>query len=478
MWRRFSQFLGLLGFGLLAGASAVNLGMKSIVLVPALTGMAVLFAIPNSAVYAIVATTPINVIIAGPLTVARVLIVLGFFVVFYQAFRRWIAFPRILYGPEGKLAFCFFIWIVIAKIGASGLSNPVSLGTFFIYAVLFYVLLNYVRNLAEFRSILILLAVVGALQAILVICEAKFGFSPFGGWQAELAESLDSSETRVVGTSSHPIILAGFFQVVLACAGMLLATTKEARMRVIYAAMMLLYIAGWWFTFARSSWIGLSGMIFVGLLLASRPTRILGLVGGAFLLVLLATHDFSLSAVIASVESLGGVQNVTRTAGLADSSQSLQWRYENWYAAIAMWSQNPIFGVGLDLSPAFMIENMALGSTAHNYIPPAVPHNMFLMVLAESGIVAFLLFIGIWILAFRALWIAQKDPVLRPYAIGIFCMMLGQIGTFWFNPMPREIWISLALSAVLRQISVMRRVAAKSGSASKKAPPALKLQPQ
>lgn len=478
MLRGFNKFFGTLGFGLVAGASATSLGIKSLVIVPALFGTAILFAIPNSALYAILATTPINVIIAGPLTVARVVIVLGIFVVLYQAFRRMIDFPRIFYGPEGKLAFYFFVSVVVAKIGATGLGNPASLGAFFIYAILFYIVLNYVRTLREFQSILVLLVVVGVLQSILVICEARFGFSPFGGWQAELSESLGQDEIRVVGTSSHPIVLAGFFQVVLACAGILLVTTKQTRLRLVFAGIMLLYLVAWWYTFARSSWIGLSGMILVGCLLASKPTRILALLGSGILFLVLATHNFSPSEVIRTIEDLGTVKSVTRTAGLADSSQSLQWRYENWYAAVSIWAESPLFGVGPERSDAYMLEHLALGSIAHNYITPAVPHNMFLLILTESGIFAFGLFIGLWGLAFHALWIAQKDAVLRPYAIGIFCMLLGQIGTFWFNPMPREVWISLAFAAVLRRFAVMPHATVTSATRSQKGKSLFKLRTQ
>ena len=152
--------------------------------------------------------------------------------------------------------------------------------------MLFYILLNYVRSIEQLRAAFLLLAIVGALQGLLVIAEAQFGFSPFGGWQAELNADLDDGEVRVVGTSSHPIILAGFFHVVLACAGLLLATTQDRRLKLVYAIFMVIYLVGWWFTFARSSWIGLSGMLFVGMLLASKPTRILAIVGGSIVFLL------------------------------------------------------------------------------------------------------------------------------------------------------------------------------------------------
>ena len=454
--RRVALWLGgalaTLSLGLVAGASASALGTKALLLVPALAVGLILLLVPYSFLYLIVATIPVNVEIAGPITVARLAIVFGLLVAFWQAIKNQVPFPRIPW-PEGTLGAAFFLWIVVATLAVPQGGFVARVGPHIIYAATFFSVLIYAQALDRVRMVMIVLVAVAVGQGVLVMLEAVFNFVPFGGWQATLATERGDTEVRVVGSSAHPIILAGFFQVVITMALTLFFTSRETKWRVILLGATGLFLISWWYTFARSSWIGMCIMLFVAMMLHSRPSRILALSGGTVAFILLWAHDFSPSAVIRSVENLATFRAVTTTGGLAEGSESLSWRAENWASALAMWADNPIFGVGLDQSPRYTLQYLPRGALAHQYIEPAVPHNMFLLLLAEAGLPALLLFLALWGTAFAALRRAWAYDDLRPYAFAVTVMMCGQLGTFFLNPLPREIWLTLSLAFVLGRMA-------------------------
>jgi O-antigen ligase len=442
--------------GLFAGLIAAVGGTKSVVIVP---GIALTFAfvlIPFSGMYAIVATTPVNVEIAGPITVSRLAVLMGALSIYVQVVRRQIDIPRVAIWPEGTLVALFLVWVVIATLGAGGGGYVGKLGPWIIVAVIFFTILNYAEHMDRIKALFLVLGVVGVLEAFLVLAEAFFGFSPFGGWHEELAADRGGTETRVVGTSSHPILLAGFFQVVSASILTMVWTKPKTTTKLFWLACVGLVLSGWWFTYSRSSWIGMMVMLFVGMVLAHRLTRRLAIVGGIAGFSILAVFDFEPSAVINFVESFASIQKASVTSGVAAGSEALSWRTENWAGAWNLFLKHPLFGTGIDSSKALMLANLPAGSIAHQYISPEVPHNMFLLIMAELGGIAFALFMLIWVTAFRAGFRAMQVPEMRPYAVALVAIMAGQIATFFFNPMPREIWLSMGITMALGRAARVR----------------------
>lgn len=435
--------------GAFAGLVAAATGTKAIVIVPGVAFVTAFVLMPYAGMYAIVTTTPINVEIAGPITVSRLAILLGALAIFVQAARREIPIPQITIWPEGTLASILFAWVAIATIAAGGGGIVGKLGPWMIFAIIFFVVLNYASTPTQLRRVFILLGVVGLLQALLVLAEAFFGFSPFKGWQEVLAQDRGGVEVRVVGTSAHPIILAGFFQVIFGVLVVLTVKSQSAFARLFWIGTIAAVSVGWWYTFARSSWIGMGAMLFVGMILATRITRNLALIGGAAALVILAIFDFDPGEILRFIENLGSVRRASRLSGVAAASESLGWRTENWAGAWNIFLQHPIFGTGIDASKAKMLANLPQGSVAHQYIPTEVPHNMYLLILAELGAITLLLFMAMWVLAFRAVFRVMRVPDFRPYAVALAAIMVGQMTTFFFNPIPREVWLTMGLSMAL-----------------------------
>lgn len=444
--------IGLLVAGLVSGASVLALGAKAVVLVPALAMAFVMLIVPYSPLYGIVAAVPVNVIIAGPITIVRLLIVFGIFVAFLQWLKGQT--PQIKSPwPEGTIALLFFIWVFFSTVAVSQGDFVNRLGGFFIYAVIFFVVLIFVDTLDRFKNVMLTLVIVGFVQVFLVFLDTVLGIVPLSGLQAELVDERSAGEVRVVGASAHPIFLAVFFQMAMVFALALRALSSSSAKRLIFLVALGLFVWGWINAWSRSSWIGMAVMIGVAALLWSRATRIAAITGGTVGFVILAAHDFSMTEVIRSIESLAAVQRGSTRAGVSVSSESFSWRTENWKAAVSIWASYPFFGVGVDRSHLYMLDHLPLNAIAHRYVSVALPHNMFLQVLVESGVPAFLLFVSLWISAFISVIRSWYVEHLRPYTLSMIVIMCGQATTFFFNPVPREIWLTLALALVLGRMA-------------------------
>lgn len=452
--RASGRLLLSLGAGVVSGLSVATFGAASLAVIPAIVGFVLMMAIPYSGLYAVVASLPANIEIVGPLSLSRLAILLGLTATFIQTFRRQVPSPSLMAWPEGAVAMVFFAWVALATVAIGKGAELARFGPFIIYAATFFMVMIYTDTKARLHMVLVVLVAVGVLEAFLALGEAFLGFKPFSGVaHTELALHLSEGETRVTGTTSHPITFAGYFQLVIAAAGTLALTARARSAKLLYLAIMALLLVAWSLTFVRSSWIGMAVMVLTGMMLASNFTRVVALIGVFTGSLLLVTHDFSLVAVVDTIEGLGSVEKVKTTAGLASSSESLKWRFENWQAAWAIFKDYPFFGIGLDLSAPSAVSYLPPGATEHEFIEPAVPHNIFLFLLSETGLISCLLMVLIWIVALNGLLRAARTPGLRGYAAGIFTALIGLAGTFFFNPMPREIWLALALCMAVGRIA-------------------------
>jgi O-antigen ligase len=452
MYDRMGALLASIFAGLFAGLSVLALGTKAIVLVPALACAFAMTLVPYSPLYAIVATVPINVEIAGPITVVRLAIVFGVFVAIIQGVKKQA--PKLhIPWPEGGVTLCLFIWIFFATVAKSEGELVGRLGGFFIYAVVFFIVLAYVDTYDRLRNVVITMFLVGIFQGFVVVLEAQFGIVTLGGIQADLQEEGGEDTVRVVGASAHPIFLASFFQVVMVFAILLMLTTKNRIVQLFMLASLGLFLLGWINAWSRSTWIGMAVMIGVALFFWSRPSRVLAVVGGVIGLFILSAHDFSMSAVMTTIDNLAIVEQRSFRAGVSESSDSFSWRTENWTASVSIWASNPIFGVGVDMVHVYMPEHLPPGAMGHRFTNPALPHNMFLQVLAEAGLPALIMFVSLWISALVALARAWPYERLRPYAFALLVILTGQLTTYFFNPIPRDIWFSLALALVLGRMA-------------------------
>jgi O-antigen ligase len=196
---------------------------------------------------------------------------------------------------------------------------------------------------------------------------------------------------RVWGTLSHPSTASALFSVGLALA---LFQYYEGRRRPYLVAAILLTVG----ILGTRSLGGIAQApvtlvaygVFAGRL--TRRARTTALLGVAVLLVFVFTGFGS-----------GRIQELGRTTSLSQASHgittnALDWRYYQWSLLLKDWRAKPAFGWGL--------------GTTDSYITPQqnIPHNDFLRLLVETGVVGFIVFGIGWFALVRTLYRRMRIP--------------------------------------------------------------------
>ncbi|MHB9861616.1 O-antigen ligase family protein [Streptomyces sp. YIM S03343] len=133
-------------------------------------------------------------------------------------------------------------------------------------------------------------------------------------------------------------------------------------------------------------------------------------------------------------ERIGSIGQVTEAP-----DQSVVDRYSLWAAAAGMWREHPLTGVGLKNFPEYRDGHapLALSSgsdtegagAAFLRQPLLSPHNMYLLVLSEQGLIGLLTLGGSWlallVCALRGLWRARVSGTGRGTGTGMDCALVS-----------------------------------------------------
>ncbi|MFC9931783.1 O-antigen ligase family protein [Streptomyces sp. NPDC127190] len=255
-----------------------------------------------------------------------------------------------------------------------------------------------------------------------------WAFVALAGWQGAVGvhqyvtgtgASYQGEDIRAVGTFG-PTDVMGMATVVsfgLVCAVGLALGRGTARARAGAALCALALLLPLALSFSRGAWIATAVTLTVQLVLAGlrRALRI-----GA-------------AVVAAGVVLVGGlgvgtamlqqrIDSITQVTAAPD--QSVTDRYTMWAAATDMWREHPLTGVGLKAFPAYRDghASLALSSgsdtegagAAFRRQPLLSPHNMYLLVLGEQGLIGLVCLAGGWL----ALLVCAVRGLLRARAAG------------------------------------------------------------
>jgi hypothetical protein len=246
--------------------------------------------------------------------------------------------------------------------------------------------------------------------------------------------SFAGGDSRAVGTFGAQDVMAMSVVVsfgLLACLGLSLEARRERRRRA----------AAWWalaavalvvplaLSFSRGSWIATA--VAVTLMLALADVRLLlrggvvlaaagvVLLGGLTAAGVVGNGNGGEGSVAARLSSIGSV------TGAAD--QSVTDRYDLWTTAGRIWSQHPLTGVGPKEFPAFRDAHAPLrlssgsdtagAGAGFSREPLLSPHNMYMLVISEQGLIG--------ITAFGALMFGTALGAWRtPVVVGLLVWQL------------------------------------------------------
>ncbi|MFJ8003345.1 O-antigen ligase family protein [Streptomyces fagopyri] len=239
--------------------------------------------------------------------------------------------------------------------------------------------------------------------------------------------SYQGEDVRAVGTFG-PTDVMGMATVVafgLVCAVALAlgsGTTRQRTSAVVCALALLPPLA---LSFSRGAWIATALACGAQLTLAGlrRAVRV-GAVVAAVAVILVGGLGVGTEMLQERLDS------ITRVTDAPD--QSVVDRYTMWAAAVDMWRDHPITGVGLKGFPGQRDghASLALSSgsdiggagAAYSKQPLLSPHNMYLLVLSEQGLIGLLALAGSWlallVCALRGLVRVRRAPPGAPAGLG------------------------------------------------------------
>ncbi|MEX1659946.1 O-antigen ligase family protein [Streptomyces pseudovenezuelae] len=231
------------------------------------------------------------------------------------------------------------------------------------------------------------------------------------GWQGALGvhqyttgtgASYQGEDIRAVGTfgASDVMGMATVVSFGLVCALGLALGRASVRQRMVAAGCALALLLPLALSFSRGAWIATAVTCSVQLVLAGlRRALVVGAVVAAVGVVLVGGFG------VGSAQLQERISSITQVTDAPD--QSVTDRYTMWAAAVGMWREQPLTGVGLKGFPEQRDGHASLALSAGSDTegagaafrrqPLLSPHNMYLLVLAEQGLIGLLALAGSWL---------------------------------------------------------------------------------
>ncbi|AVV42535.1 O-antigen ligase family protein [Streptomyces sp. ID05-04B] len=238
-----------------------------------------------------------------------------------------------------------------------------------------------------------------------------WSFVGLAGWQGAVGvhqfvtgtgASYQGETIRAVGTFG-PQDVMGMATVVsfgLVCAVGLALGGSGVRQRAVAAAAALALTAPLALSFSRGAWIATALTCAIQLALAGLRRALK--VGAAVVAAgVVLVGGFGVGSAMLQER----VSSITRVADAPD--QSVTDRYTLWASAVGMWAEQPLTGVGLKGFPEHRDTHASLALSSASDTdgagsgfvrqPLLSPHNMYLLVLGEQGLIGLLALTGGWL---------------------------------------------------------------------------------
>ena len=214
--------------------------------------------------------------------------------------------------------------------------------------------------------------------------------------------SYQGEDIRAVGTFG-PTDVMGMATVVsfgLICALAVALGRNDVRQRAVAAGCALALLLPLALSFSRGAWIATAATCAIQLALAGlrRALKVAAAVTAAGVVLV---GGFGVGTTMLQER----ISSITQVTDAPD--QSVIDRYTMWAAATAMWREHPLTGVGLKGFPEHRDGNASLALSSGSDTegagaaflkqPLLSPHNMYLLVLSEQGLLGLLTLAGSWL---------------------------------------------------------------------------------
>jgi putative inorganic carbon (hco3(-)) transporter len=369
--------------------------------------------------------------------------------------RRLVRLDRVRVPPESAwLLVLFGAYIVSIAFSQDRPAGTVVLAEFADVAILTLLMLALLDRPEWLRRAVWAFAVPASLLGGLAVVQQLTGT-----FEQDYFGFADVDEERDLLRSSGPLspVYFGLMLVPGSALSLYLALSAQRRFeRVAGTALCLAALGGIFFSFSRGAWV--ATLVALGAIAFLRKTSIV--------LPVVAT---AIAIVLGALVLPGGAKTrvmefvAPGEAGLAYSSdESVSNRYAENVAAVHMFRDYPLVGVGLGAYPTRYNEYAGeIGIDARGEERQGVlqqPHSLYLQSLAETGLLGSLVFFSLLGVALGGSFRARSRLPGRTgvLAEGVFVALLGfLVGSIFLHAAyPQYLWIMIGLGLVTRRLGL------------------------
>lgn len=298
---------------------------------------------------------------------------------------------------------------------------------------------NNLSSWEKAENLILLMVLAGGAVSLLGISQYIFGASGAASWLD--SDMFDSISTRVYATLENPNVLAEYLLLAIPLGGALLLSTKDSVRRMIALVCCGLMCVCMILTFSRGGWLGLllAGGIF---LILMKPSLIM-----LAPFALIALYFVLPETVISRFTSIGN---------LKDGSTS--YRVSIWMGTLAMLKDYWMCGIG----PGTEAFNLVYPAYSYNTATAQHSHNLFLQILSDGGLCAFVVFFAVIFVFCRVIcgalsrtrdWQSRCYLIASISAVGGFMVQSMTDYTFYNYRVALLFWVVLGLGAAFARLS-------------------------
>ena len=345
---------------------------------------------------------------------------------------------------------------------------------------LYLLIINVVRNLATLRRVIWVLLLTGSLLGALSLYQelTHSYMNHFGGLalrggddETEMAKAGNQGNTslpaqndkcvcgteRAAGPLDGPNRYAQMMLVILPFGLFFFWGERSWVRRLSAAAAAILILSGVLLSYSRGACVTLGLMLlFLTYMRYIRPYQILLSAFAILLLIAVAAPRYLLRA-----ESIGGAESLVSNNAAAQADAPIRGRITEMLAALHVFLDYPILGVGPgQYSPFYSIDYQLDPNIAFRFLPRTRrAHSLYFEMAAETGFIGLGIFLSMPLLVLYGLWQERRRwahcrPDLANMAMAFVLCIVAYFGTalFLHFSYQRYYWLLLALAGATLQI--------------------------
>jgi len=310
-------------------------------------------------------------------------------------------------------------------------------------------ILNFTINKIKLSFSLIFAGLIQAILAIWQFLSQQVIASKWLGMATQYPDLAGSSVIevgayrflRAYGSLSHPNILGGFLAICLVILIINILVTKNKYSKIFYGICLPIIITGFFLSFSKSAFLAfIIALMFLAIFIYSCSVRDLKLKFSQVLLIIITTFSililFNQQLVITRLEANSRLEIM-----------SSQQRLDQFKTASQVITQYWLTGTGLGNYTLVLADQDGYKQPAYYYQPV---HNVYVLILAELGVIGFILFILLLIEAIRKIYTYKLNQNLRLINIFNRFKFLGMFDLY----MNKYLWF-LGYSSVFIMILII-----------------------